>query len=347
MSAQQQIDRLIAFRAAEWFELRKSEPGRHNEEFLQWISESPRHLEALLDTASQAPLIRDACAEALRGNNGKLGEKPGADISRLAVVPIDSTFPQHLATPRKQRRKSTVRTLAAALAAVSLGAILFFAFQPGERFETRIGEQRSVKLAEGSVVNLNALSRLDVHFDHSQRDIRLRGEATFKVTADPRRPFRVHTTLAVVEAVGTQFNVYAKADGTTMVSVLSGKVKVARDGPKTLQASTAPLPLDAGETARILSSGTIERDDLVDVSDAILWQQRRLIFKRTSLQEMAAEFNRYNKSTRIRVEDVDPQRFRFTGTFNADDPHSLAALLMREPDLSVEQSVGEIVIRGK
>lgn len=61
--------------------------------------------------------------------------------------------------------------------------------------------------------------------------------------------------------------------------------------------------------------------------------------------DMAAEFNRYNKSLQIRLEGIEPDTFRFSGAFNADDPQSLATLLMREPDLVIERRGSEIIVR--
>ena len=53
----------------------------------------------------------------------------------------------------------------------------------------------------------------------------LRGEALFRVHHDAGRPFRVYTDDAIVQAVGTQFDVYRRDDGT-VVSVLEGRVDV-------------------------------------------------------------------------------------------------------------------------
>ena len=185
---------------------------------------------------------------------------------------------------------------------------------------------------------------MDIRIDDAQRDIELpRGEATFKVAPDPARPFRVRTPGAVVEAVGTRFNVYARPDGTTTVAVLEGKVKVTSDHG----GSALPVPLAAGEEAQVRANGHIEREAHTDVAEAVAWQQRKLIFKRTPLEEMAAEFNRYNKTTRIRLEGIKPEAFHFSGAFNADDPQSLATLLTHEPDLLVERSGDEIVIRNR
>ncbi len=80
-------------------------------------------------------------------------------------------------------------------------------------------------LSDGSVVTLNADSRIDVHMDQHQRNILLRGEAIFKVAHDESRPFFVHAEHTTVRAVGTQFNVYARPDGSTTVAVLEARSK--------------------------------------------------------------------------------------------------------------------------
>jgi hypothetical protein len=55
------------------------------------------------------------------------------------------------------------------------------------------------------------------------------------------------------------------------------------------------------------------------------------------------EFNRYNPSVHIRLEGIEPGSLRYTGAF-ADDPQSLAGVLAREPELSVERRGSIIVV---
>jgi transmembrane sensor len=344
MNVQHQIDRLIALRAAEWYENVKDGTGAKNADFVNWLAESPRHMEAFLSIAAEAPLMRKVF-EAGAFDLDALMRNARSSVLDLPVAPALSDLPR--STEGKWWRRAKLRSVVAAAAVVtvlSVGAALFHRWSSWQRFETPVGEQRTVQLVEGSVVNLNALSRVDVRFDEAHREIKLpRGEATFKVAPDPARPFRVHTPGAMVEAVGTQFNVYARLDGTTAIAVLEGKVKVSSDRA----GGAPPIPLAAGEEARVRADGRIEREELTDVVEAIAWQQRKLIFKRTSLEDMAAEFNRYNKTTRIRLEGIDPDAFRFSGAFDADDPQSLATLLTREPDLSIERRGDEIVIRHR
>ena len=58
-----------------------------------------------------------------------------------------------------------------------------------------------------------------------------------------------------------------------------------------------------------------------------------------------AEFNRYNRAPRLRLEGIGGDTRHYTGTFDADDPQSLALLLSQDRTLSVDQGNGEIVIR--
>jgi transmembrane sensor len=342
MSVQHQIDRLIALRAAEWYEKLKDGSDGSNTEFVNWLAESPRHMEAFLVVAGEAPLMRQVF-ESGAFDLDELMRKARSEVLELHVAPPLFRTPQRV--DRKWWRRVELRSIAAAAVAVlSIGAVVFHQWSSWQRFETPIGEQRTVQLAEGSIVNLNALSRVEIRIDEAQRDIKLpRGEATFKVAPDPARPFRVRTPGAVVEAVGTQFNVYARPDGTTTVAVLEGKVKVTSDHG----GSALPVPLAAGEEAQVRANGHIEREAHTDVAEAVVWQQRKLIFKRTSLEDIAAEFNRYNKTTRIRLEGIKAEAFRFSGAFNADDPQSLATLLTHESDLLVERRGDEIVIRNR
>lgn len=52
-----------------------------------------------------------------------------------------------------------------------------------------------------------------------------RGEALFRVARDAARPFQVRIDDRVIEALGTQFNVYRRADDV-LLTVVEGRVSV-------------------------------------------------------------------------------------------------------------------------
>jgi transmembrane sensor len=250
--------------------------------------------------------------------------------ARSNVLPLKDA--PSLALPRKRGRGWA---MAAAVAALALTASVFFWQRSGQSYATAVGEQRTLELEDGSIVHLNTHSKIEVRLSAGGRDIELvAGEALFKVHRDPARPFRVHAQDAVIQALGTQFNVYRRPQGTT-VSVLEGAVQV------------AATRLDAGEEARIVPSGAVMKHKVADVTQTVAWRQRRLVFDQDSLSDMIQEFNRYNSTPQFHLEGTDVANRHYTGVFDADDPESLIQLLAAEPGLAVERKDDTILVRAR
>jgi transmembrane sensor len=92
---------------------------------------------------------------------------------------------------------------------------------------TRLGEHRTIKLSDGSVVWLSSGSRVEypAHFGATSREISFDGEAFFDVAKDKRHPFIIHTLGTSVKVLGTTFNVHAfKESSDITVSLITGKV---------------------------------------------------------------------------------------------------------------------------
>ena len=111
---------------------------------------------------------------------------------------------------------------AAACILVLLGLFHLLAFSNSEN--NGIGTKSSVKLADNSIVTLNAESTLNYPtlFKYN-RKIKLSGEAFFDV--EKGSAFCVETENGTVEVLGTQFNVLAR-DGFFEVICYEGRVKV-------------------------------------------------------------------------------------------------------------------------
>lgn len=350
MSVQKEIDRLIAQRAAEWFEIYRTGEVEKYPAAMAWLAESPRHMAEFLEIARRYGATR----QILQGDPfdvAALLKNARPDIRALRENVASAPEPQPRAT-RSVRWRWAAGLAAAALLALAVTFGVWQgtdSFAPRQQYVTRVGEQRIVPLPDGSLVTLNTDSRIDVLMDEQRRDIVLHGEAIFKVAHDNARPFLVHTEHTTVRAVGTQFNVYGRPDGSTTVAVLEGKVQVSaaaeqRSEPMKIPASVA---LAAGEAARVENTGVIRRDPNADVASLVAWRQRRLVFDRTPLEDIVPEFNRYNRELPLRLVDVPAGAFHYTGNFDADDPRSLALLLAEERGLKVEQRDSEIVIYGR
>jgi transmembrane sensor len=200
--------------------------------------------------------------------------------------------------------------------------------------------------------------------DNARRIRLLQGEALFSVEHDPSRPFLVQSSDAVIQAIGTRFVVYQRVRGTR-VAVIEGLVQVSEGNatsrsllrpsvsspypspspPSTTRKSTTGVHfLAAGQAAEVSKSGSVLVGESIDAAKAVAWRQRRLVFEDDTLGDIAAEFNRYNASVKIRVVGERALNERFSGTFDADAPEAMMQALTGDSALHVERSGDHIII---
>lgn len=202
-------------------------------------------------------------------------------------------------------------------------------------YETEIGGRKVVVLSDGSAVTLNTDTLLDIRFDEQlRRLVLIRGEAYFEVAKNPDRPFIVYAGDGQITAVGTAFSVY-KRQHVVQVTVTKGKVTVQSDRA-ILDALPAP-PMDnalsdSGSpiTAVLLQSGQVATygdDKIIAQMETVepkvmvrnlLWQQGMLAFEAEPLENVIAEFSRYNQLEIIIVDD-QLKTVTVDGYFKSDD----------------------------
>lgn len=345
---------LIAQQAAQWLcELSYSDTGKRAD-FVQWLKRSPAHVEEFL-------LASTVCASFARGQADDTNEinrlveealHAPADAEVMRLHPTADARPND-ARPSRRKHRSWM-AVAAAICTLVLGTLLVipWAIDRMNSYTTRTGEQRTIRLEDGSRVQMNARSRFTVRYSTDARDVELmEGEAVFDVQHDPSRPFRVHTGDAIIQAVGTQFNVYRQASGHTVVSVLEGVVQVTREsaGAEPRIATGRPatqVRIRAGQGADVPPSGSIEKQEHTDIARVMSWQNRRLVFREERLQNIAAEFARYSPY-HLELRGVSVKDKRITGTFDADDPQSLVMFLDSLGAFRIEASTAGAVIAAQ
>ena len=234
-----------------------------------------------------------------------------------------------LLQPREGIRQR-VRKLGSGLASVVLvcGLVLF----AGQRYlpinywladqRTATGEQRTLRLADGTLINLNTHSAIDVRFDDKRRLVVLQeGEILIETGHDDSRPFIVETREGSLRALGTRF-IVKREDNGTRLSVLQSAVAaqpealhrehIFKQGQQVLMRSDGLGPLQA------VTTGT----------DA--WTRGMLVVDNARLEDVIAELGRY-RSGYLRL---DPQLadLRITGSFPLHDTDmALNALLPTLP----------------
>jgi transmembrane sensor len=331
----------IIAEASAWFvEFRAGDVnGDARARFIEWLRRSPEHIHAYLEIA------------------GVWAELPASDpegkIDIAALIARARGEPDVIAlTPDRPRSASAPfavkphtmrhwRRAAVALAAVVLLTVATLLFLDGGKFSssysTGIGEQRTVQLTDGSTVELNARSSIEVHLTEHQRDVTLlEGQALFRVAKDRQRPFVVRAGDAQVRAVGTEFDVYKK-QAATVVTVVEGRVETydATDVP-----GTAAIVLSAGEQLTVLPH-VVTKPTRTDTAVATAWVQKRLIFEETPLSDVAEEFNRYNRRP-LTIDDGELEKLKISGVYSSTDPASLINFLRSQNSIQVLETEKQV-----
>jgi transmembrane sensor len=315
-------------------------------EFDLWLRRSPECVRAYLEISaiwSEAPKLDP-------GGRWDLDSLIAAAATG-DVIDLPHSRSRESAADSDPRPRRHVRWLAAVSVAlcVAISAFIIIERSRATTFETTTGEQRFLTLTDGSTVNLNSRSAIEIRFTSAERGVVLtKGEALFHVAKNTGRPFIVSTGGTRVRAVGTEFDVYRKS-AATIVSVLEGRVEVSQPAPslsdRTSEAAAVePLALTAGYRVAVTRAG-IGGSEPVDAAATIAWTQRQLIFDSASAGDIAEEFNRYN--SRHMIIDGNLAGLRLSGVFSSTDPMAFVRFLQDRFGVQVVETDTEIRVEKK
>lgn len=175
--------------------------------------------------------------------------------------------------------------------------------------ENASGQKSQIRLPDGSVVYLNAASKITYaeKFGENHREIKLTGEAFFYVKENKEKPFVVKSGKVNTTALGTSFNVKAMEGGEEVsVSLVEGEVRVSSGATQDLNAILHP-----GEKA-IAISGELHKTTY-SYKD-IAWKEGVIVFENASLQEVRETLQRWYGVT-IAFNNARESNWRYTGKF--------------------------------
>lgn len=140
------------------------------------------------------------------------------------------------------------------------------------------GKTFKITLSDGTQVWLNANSQLSYpsRFTGVSREVKLKGEAYFKVVHDATHPFVIHAGDVSTKVLGTEFNIRCYDTADTHVTLVNGSVQV-----NTKQKQVVIRP---GEDVR-LAGNKIEISD-VDVNDFTSWRDGLIFFDNATLRDI-------------------------------------------------------------
>lgn len=182
-----------------------------------------------------------------------------------------------------------------------------------ERAVTGIGQRRTIRLNDGSRVDLGVASTL-VHparFTVTRREVTLSGEAFFTVAADSSRPFVVTAGNAGIETLRATFAVRAYPEGTSVRVVVAegaARLRIAS------AADTGGTTVSDRQLARVSRAGAIVRQNDVDVDRFTAWRTGRIILAGVSLRETLIELERW-QDLDLRIGDSVVANRRVTAEF--------------------------------
>lgn len=154
--------------------------------------------------------------------------------------------------------------------------------------ENPAGQKSKVHLPDGTIVHLNAESRVVYPESFTDvREVQLVGEAFFEVVKDASKPFSVTSGRLKTVALGTSFNIRAfTGEAMEAVTLLTGKVRV-EDA-----LSDTEVILDPLQEVIVQGDQKISKPQTANTG-VTNWMRGVLVFKETPFKEVVRELERW------------------------------------------------------
>lgn len=347
--------------AATWLTRRQGGLDAHEESrFQAWLAESDanRHaFDALTATAAHVRgLPADALAELARRLQRDLAAQDAADrVAAASAARPSAATPCGRGAGRPSWLRPGLRWLPRAAAAAAVSAVVGASWlgwshwqaQPtfSQTYATQRGQQLDVSLPDGSSLQLDTATRLQVTLYRQRREVRLwEGQVMFTVAsaAAPQgtgkdrttaMPFVVQAGALNVRVVGTKFSVRHTASGLEPggvgVAVQEGRVRVSPMAAPTAAAQDGSLravELTAGQRVSADGDGRLGEIGRIPPGAAAAWREHRVSFENTPLAQALAEFERYG-ATGMSITDPRVAALRLGGSFDLRRLDRFAAVL--------------------
>ncbi|MNM36344.1 fec operon regulator FecR [compost metagenome] len=190
---------------------------------------------------------------------------------------------------------------------------------------TAIGERRQLQGSDGSRIQLNTASAIDLRYHADQRQLELiRGEISLDSNANDPRPFRIDTRVGALRTLDGQLLLRENQHGL-LLAVRRGEVTL-------FPAYAAPHRVHAGETLQVSANGSFQAVSLR--SDPWGWTDGVLSVQQMPLAEFVSELSRYRPGLlRCASEVAD---LKVSGTYQLADSEQILHLLARSLPVRID-----------
>ncbi|MBB5634537.1 ferric-dicitrate binding protein FerR (iron transport regulator) [Pedobacter cryoconitis] len=245
---------------------------------------------------------------------------------------------------KKQSRTISLwlRAAAAVLLIGTISILSLFYYSKYQKLEisTSYGQVRSIALPDGTIVTLNANSKLEYakNWDKTKlREVWIEGEGFFKVNHLHRsgkikeaERFVVHAEKLNVEVLGTSFNVNNRR-GLVKVALLTGKVRLeVKDDEK------SPVNLQPGELGEYQEGQTSLIKMKVYAKDYASWKNGELHFDNTPLTKVLLLIED-NYGYKAILKDPAIGNKKLSGTFSFSTEDALFKAIAVSLGVSIEK----------
>ena len=203
----------------------------------------------------------------------------------------------------QQKSHNYFGKIAAAILLLIVAGYFFYNNQlPSETEKTEIkyisknnpaGRNSTIKLTDGTVINLNAESNLKFpeKFIGNERRVFLEGEAFFEVSKDANKPFIVVTNKIETKVLGTSFNIQSYAtDNKVQIALVEGSVQVncTAFSKSEILTPSEMLEIKKNKVSEVL----IDRSHF-DPKEILSWKEGILFFNDASFDEIIKRLGRW------------------------------------------------------
>jgi transmembrane sensor len=249
-------------------------------------------------------------------------------------------------TERHSIRKGFIYRVAAAVTLLLLtgGSIWTYLQTSMNAYATQYGETARIKLPDGSLVTLNANSKLTYGNwkDEEDREVWLHGEAFFEVQKK-KRPggkvkFTVHTNDLNVEVVGTRFNVSDRG-ARTQVVLEEGKIRL-----RLTRNTNTIIDMKPGELIEYVEAERLPVKQEVNPKAFIAWKDDQLVLNGKSMRDVAKLITE-NYGIKVLIQDSASSDLQLQGTIPAHNLDELIEALTLAADVNIKREPNRLIIQ--
>lgn len=240
---------------------------------------------------------------------------------------------------RPNKPHSWTKLATAASLLLTLGIVTFSSdgwYGSSARYSVARGDHKTITLSDGSNLEMNTDSEVNVRINRWQRSVEVvKGEVFFSVAHNADRPFVVTAGAGRSIDIGTEFDVY-RQPRQVVVAVQEGSVRVEAKQSRELIASQTVAYDQNGEF--------ITLPPKFSIANTTAWRRGKLIFDNRRLDDVLAEIGRYHN---VKPQLTDPKLAdnKVSGTFSIKRMKDNLATIANSLNLTVQYSEsGEIVL---